>query len=310
MLIRPPANAVRFVADVTDWEHGALPVEGPIELNLPRGAILEYAFLDAAGRPLPDPDNPEQAQNPWRPYARVVRLAGAATVPKYPEELLGRVLRMRTGGRRLVVYEPPAGPAAALLVFDGVAYHRIGRLAHAAEALWRAGQIAPLRLVFSEPSNRDQEYRFSAELERHVLEEVLPAVERDMGALGTWGVWGASLGGLTALWLGLEHPDVFPRVGAQSPALRAVLGGRDARRDPEWLTGRYAQAAHAPALLAVQVGLLEWLLAPARRFAAVLAERGVQHAYREYPSGHNWTTWRLGLEAGLVDLFGVDLDVR
>jgi len=312
VVITPPANAVRFVADITDWEHGAWPLHGPgpVKLELPRGAVLEYAFLDASNRPFPDPDNPERAPNPWRPYARVVRLAGAATPPDYPEELLGRVQRVRAGGRRLVVYETPAGPAAALLVFDGVAYHRIGRLAHAAEALWREGAIVPLRIVFSEPEAREREYRFDTNLERHVLEEVLPEVERSLGAVEVWGVWGASLGGLAALWLGLEHPDVFSRIGAQSPALRAAPGGRDARRDPEWLAERYRQAERGPARIALQVGRLEWLLAPVRRFAAVLAERGTAHEYREYPSGHSWTTWRVGMGPGLVDLFGADLDVR
>ncbi|ADR37046.1 esterase [Oceanithermus profundus DSM 14977] len=310
VVITPPAGAVAFVADVTDWTHDPWPLRGPVELELPRGAILEYAFLDAAGAPLADPDNPASAQNPWRPYARVVRLRGAPSPPSYPKALLGRVHPLRTGGRRIVVYEPPAGPAASLLVFDGVAYHRIGRLAHAAEALWRDGAIVPLRLVFSEPEDREREYRFDPALERHLLDDVLPAVEAAFGPGGPWGAWGASLGGLAALWLGLEHPDVFARVGAQSPALLAAPGGRDARRDPEWLAERYRRAERGPARVALQVGRLEWLLAPARRFAAVLAERGTAHEYREYPSGHNWTTWRIGAAEGLVDLFGADLDVR
>ena len=46
---------------------------------------------------------------------------------------------------------------------------------------------------------------------------------------------------------------------------------------------------------------------PARRLTAVLAERGALHAYREFPSGHNWYTWRIGLAEGLLDLLGGDL---
>lgn len=310
VVIQPPAGAAGFIADVTDWTQDPWPVRGPVELELPRGAYLEYAFLDASGRPLPDPEGPERAENPWRPYASAVWTPGAARPPRYEEALLGQVHRIRAGGRRLAVYEPPAGPAASLVVLDGVAYHRIGKLAHAAEALWRDGAIVPLRLVFSEPEDREREYRFDAAFERHLLEEALPAVEAAFGAGGAWGLWGASLGGLAALWLGLEHPGVFARVGAQSPALLAVPGGRDARRDPEWLAERYADAARIPGRIAVQVGRLEWLLAPVRRFAAVLAAREATHEYREYPSGHNWVTWRVGLEAGLVDLYGSDLDVR
>jgi enterochelin esterase family protein len=49
-------------------------------------------------------------------------------------------------------------------------------------------------------------------------------------------------------------------------------------------------------------------LAPIRRFTAALADRGAVHEYREYPSGHNWYTWRLGIEDALLDLFGLDLE--
>jgi enterochelin esterase-like enzyme len=37
----------------------------------------------------------------------------------------------------------------------------------------------------------------------------------------------------------------------------------------------------------MQTGQIEWLLAPNRRFAAVLADKGYCHIYEELPSGHN-----------------------
>jgi len=306
--ITPPAGARWLISDYTAWKHDPLPLAGQVEYELPRGAYFEYAFLDAAGRPFADPDNPERADNPWYDYARAVRLPGAPQPPEYPGELLGAVERMSAGGRRLLVYEPPEEPQACLLVFDGVAYYRLGKLAHAAEGLWLDGRVVPLRIVFSEPRQRELEYRFDPGLERLVLDEV-PAALSGLGGPACSAVWGASLGGLAALWLALEHPDVFPAVAAQSPALLAEPGGKDAHSDPEWLRDRYQEAARLPRRLSIQAGLLEWLLPPVRRFAAAIAERGVVHEYREYPSGHNWHSWRLGIEAGLVDLFGTDLEV-
>jgi len=214
---------------------------------------------------------------------------------------------MSIGRQRVLLYEPPENPRACLLVFDGIAYYRLGKLAHAFEELWLAGRIAPIRIVFSEPRQREREYRFDPGLERLALDEV-PAVLSGLGGPACGAVWGASLGGLAALWLALEHPDAFPVAAAQSPALLAVPGGSDAHADSEWLLGRYREAARLPERLSLQVGLLEWLLPSVRRFTAVLAERGAVHEYHEYPSGHNWHTWRLGLETSLLDLFGVDLE--
>jgi len=306
--IWPHPQARWLISDFTGWKHRPLPFDGPVVYHLPRGAYFEYAFLDAAGRPFADPDNPDHADNPWHSYARAVRLPGAPQPPEYSRELLGAVERMSAGGRRLLVYEPPEPPRACLLVFDGVAYYRLGRLAHAAEKLWLEGRVVPLRIVFSEPRQREREYRFDLGLEKLVLDD-LPAALAGLGGPACSAVWGASLGGLAALWLALKHPDVFTAVAAQSPALLAEPGGKDAHSDPEWLRDRYQEAARLPRRLSMQVGLLEWLLPPVRRFAAVIAERGAVHEYREYPSGHNWHTWRLGIEAGLVDLFGVDLEV-
>ncbi|WP_457630168.1 alpha/beta hydrolase [Oceanithermus sp.] len=306
--IGPPPRARWLISDFTSWKYRPLLLEGPVEYRLPRGAYFEYAFLDAAGRPFADPDNPQRADNPWYDYARAVALPGAAAPPEYPGELLGAVERLTVGGRRLLVYEPPERPRGCLLVFDGVAYYRLGRLARAAEALWLAGRVRPLRIVFSEPADRESEYRFDAGLERLVLDELPAALAALGGGPDCDSLWGASLGGLAALWLALGHPDVFGAVAAQSPALLAVPGGGDAHADAEWLTERYAAAEATPERLAVQAGLLEWLLAPIRRFATVLADRGAAHEYREYPSGHNWHTWRLGIEDALLDLFGLDLE--
>ena len=54
-----------------------------------------------------------------------------------------------------------------------------------------------------------------------------------------------------------------------------------------------------------QTGQIEWLLAPNRRFAAALADKGYPYSYEELPSGHNWATWEQGLEPGLKYLFGL-----
>ncbi|WP_436410721.1 alpha/beta hydrolase-fold protein, partial [Thermus scotoductus] len=71
---------------------------------------------------------------------------------------------------------------------------------------------------------------------------------------------------------------------------------------PTGTGGGFWNAAEAEGLprIYLEVGLLEWLLAPVRRVAALLADRKVPHAYRERPSGHNWVTWKQALAPGLA----------
>ncbi len=297
----PPPGAKALVGDFTDWERAPLPLEGPITLEFPEGAYVEYAFLDGAGRPFPDPDNPERAENPWWSYPRAIRLPGfRPEAPPSPREE-PEVRRHRLGSRRFYVAETGPHPSATLVAQDGVAFYRLAGLHRVARALLEGGEIPPLRLVFVEPIDRRREYFFSEAYEEE-FHRVLLEVERLYGPLGEVALAGASLGALFSLWQALRHPR-FAKVLALSPALKAHPQGGDTYRDPEWLTERYAEAEGLPRVY-LEVGLLEWLLAPARRFAALLAERGVPHAYRERPSGHNWVTWRQALAPGLRYLFG------
>jgi len=303
--IIPPPRAKWLISDFTAWKHNPMPLSGPVVYRMPRGAYFEYAFLDKNKKPFADPDNATRADNPWYGYASAVRLAGSPRPPQYQNKLLGSVERVNLSGRRLLIYEPPEKPQACLLVLDGVAYYRLGKMAHAAEDLWLGGSAVPIKIIFSEPDQREREYRFDSSLEKLILNDIPRALASSSG-LGCSAIWGASLGGLAALWISLKYPSVFTAVAAQSPALLAMPGGNDAHSEPEWLLDRYHEASALPEYLTIQVGQLEWLLAPVRRFVATIAERGAVHRYYEYTSGHNWHTWRLGIKAGLLDLFGAD----
>lgn len=107
-----------------------------------------------------------------------------------------------------------------------------------------------------------------------------------------------------SIWLAWRHPDVFTHVSSQSVCLTAMPGGGNAYHDPEWLSEQMRQTPRQPFRLYVETGQIEWLLAPNRRFAALLADKNYLHSYREWPSGHNWTTWEQGLVPGLLSLFG------
>jgi enterochelin esterase-like enzyme len=132
----------------------------------------------------------------------------------------------------------------------------------------------------------------------------MPEVERQYPLTAEQGLWGASLGGLVSTWIAWRHAAIFTKVGSMSGCFTAHPEGRDEYHDPEWMTEQLATTAHRPLRFYTQTGQIEWLLAPNRRFAATLQDKGYAHCYEEYPSGHNWMTWEQGLEPGLRYLFG------
>ena len=325
----PPPWAVALAGDFTDWERErAMPVElsGAISLTLPRNSWTEYAWLDAAGQPFADPDNLRKSLNPWWNYPRAVEVGQYPTHPLWqaPEPAeRGTAHRLSwegqvfPGTRRLVVYTPPKlDPARSYPVYyvqDGVAFYRTGRLGELMDRALAAGLVTPAVLVFLEPQDRSSEYYLNDRYLDFLTAEVWPRVEAQFpvrrDAAGR-GLWGASLGGLISLYLGARHPGLFSKVAAHSGAFianpqAAARGEPQTRSGPEWLLTQLRDSPPRHLQVSLDTGTLEWLCAPNRRMAALMADAGVAHQYREYQSGHNWVTWRGALPEALLYLQGI-----
>ncbi|MDL2344034.1 alpha/beta hydrolase-fold protein [Deinococcus sp. MIMF12] len=322
----PPAGAAALVGDFTDWrKRAALPVVGgqSITLTLPRGAWVEYAWLDAQGKAFPDPDNAQKSLNPWWPYPRAAVVGeyvrhpvwhlpdatqkGTAHRLTWPGEVL-------PGTRRAIVYTPhghdPARPTPVYYVQDGVAFYRTGRLGEVMDRAVEAGLASGAVLVFVEPGDRSAEYYLNDRYLDFLRGEVFPRVEGVHATASERGLWGASLGGLISLHLGSGHPELFSRVVSHSGAFIARPGATDpdgtidTTTAGEWLRERLEASPPRHLRVSLDTGVLEWLTAPNRRMAASLADLGVGHQYREYPSGHNWVTWRDALPEAFLYMQG------
>lgn len=308
----PPRDATYLMGDFTDWDQAPLPILGPLTIEFPEGAYVEYAFLDTNKCPLPDPTNPTIPKNPWYDYHRSFTLPhNRFQSPPRPHIFRGSISdhtihsKVFQTERTYYVYEPPIPPVATLYVQDGEAYYRKLRFHEVAEALIEQNVVRPLRLVLIEPHDRTAEYWFNECYEAFLLTELLPVVEQRYGVTSERGLWGASLGGLVSAWLAWRNPQLFAQVASQSGCFTAAPQGGDYYHDPEWLTEQFATTTRRLLRFYVETGQIEWLLAPNRRFAAMLADKGYSHSYQERPSGHNWATWEQGLEPGLKYLFGV-----
>jgi enterochelin esterase-like enzyme len=329
----PPAGATALIGDFTDWKkRDPIAVQNgrPIALTLPRGAWVEYAWLDAAGQPFPDPDNAQRSLNPWWNYPRAAEIgryarhplttdhaADAAPIPRGESHRLSWEGQVFPGTRRAIVYTPPGYDAAqtypVYYVQDGVAFYRTGKLGELMDRALHAGLIRPAVLVFVEPGDRNEEYYLNDRYLDFLTQEVWPRTEGPYSvsaqASGR-GLWGASLGGLISLYLASTHPALFGTVVSHSGAFIAHPAGRqgssiDTTTAGEWLRERLQASPPRHLRVSLDTGTLEWLTAPNRRMAAALADLGVQHQYREYQSGHNWVTWKSALPEALLYVQGV-----
>jgi enterochelin esterase-like enzyme len=225
-------------------------------------------------------------------------------------EVPSRPLRARVE----VTLWSPAGvadgaPLPLLAVHDGPEYESRTGLTAIVAALADQGRIAPHRVALLAPGARDDWYSASAFYARALAGEVLPAVGRAVAVDGAPVGIGASLGGLAMLHAQRRHPGVlgglflqsasffmprfdhmekdFPRFGRIARFVRGVL------RDEPF--------AH-PVAATLTCGRDEDNVHNNRRVAAALQMQGYPAELHEAPGGHDWDTWRAGLEAHLADL--------
>jgi enterochelin esterase-like enzyme len=321
-------SAPQLIGDFNGWGWGEA---GPItlaqadaevwtySLHLPREAYIEYTYTpdyqDKQRPRLPDPFNKRRITNGMGKFNQFFDMPAAQHVPAWRGDLQGTVTQhllthdyLLAGGKRDVwLYKPPTRKHTPLLVvYDGKDYLTRARVLHIIEHLVNANQLPPLSvaLVQNGRAARFVEYNASETTLMMVTELVLPLAQHHLRLLdphkqhGAFGVLGASMGGLMALYTGLRLPNLFGHIISQSGAFQ--FGFQEV---PPLVT----ELVHSkkPRLRIWQdVGQFEWLLDTNRAFNQVLHERGYTVTYKEYAGGHNYTSWRDQLPSALRAVFG------
>lgn len=310
--------------DFNDWEgepltfsetgHGAWTASLP----LPPDAYIEYTFT-RAGAPLPDPYNRRTVSNGMgqRNHYFYMPAAGPSPLAKRQKDVpRGQVdhFRLPTGEllvgkkRDVYLYHPPAdGPYPLLVAWDGGDYLHRAHLARIADNLIAARRVRPFGMALVENGGpaRLVEYACSEAVLAFLEDMVLPLAYDELDLLdidaqsGCFGILGASMGGLMALFAGLRMPAVFGKVLSQSGAFSHVI-------DESVVYDLVAQSDRDRLQAWLDVGAYETLLAPNRRMKTLLASRGLLKGYYEYPAGHNYTAWSNDLWRGLEALFPVE----
>jgi enterochelin esterase-like enzyme len=315
--------APQLIGDMTDWAEG-----NPIDLEntapglwtttvaLPQDAYIEYAFWDGEQR-LADPLNPDTTPSGTGHENHYFYMpAGGPTglIRRNRRVPHGTVTRhaveddfLLAGSKRTVLlYHPPtAEPCPLLVVLDGQDCWRRARIANIVDNLIAQGRIRPIALAmpYHGGSARGVEYGCSEVTLCFLLLHVLDLASKELNLVdiranpGAYGILGASMGGLMALYAGLRAPAVFGRVLSQSAAF--ALGEHD--------TVVFDLVRHGPVTplrVWMSAGRYEWLLDSNRRMHRLLEKKGYDVAYHEHNGGHNYPAWRDHLGQGLEALFG------
>lgn len=313
-------TAPLLIGDFCGWEHGKpvrLSEEAPgcwaVTLEFLEDTYMEYVFWDGENR-VADPLNPHTTPDGFGHRNHYFYMGGAgpsplATLRAFPSGTVTR-FDLPTHGllagktRATWLYRPPVDePCPLWVVWDGRDYLNRARVVNIVDTLIAQERIRPvaLALVQHGGSHRPVEYMCSDMTLAFLNEAVFPKAREELDLVdpaaqpGAWGVMGASMGGLMALYAGLRMPDVFGQVLSQSGAFD--FDG--------WKPVVHPLVENGPRLplkIWMDAGRYEWLLEPNRNMYALLRERGYDAAYHEFSAGHNYPAWRDDLPQGLEHL--------
>ncbi len=324
-----PVEGIRLVADPAvpgPRDLGRVDDASAWRLDLPRPPLqrFEYRYDVTAGgstHTILDPDNPVTVPTAFgdrsvmeMPSYAPPRWLSAPAVEGERTEL--SLVAETSEPVPMTVWTPVSAsadePLPLLLVHDGPEYDRLAALTQFSGAMIAAGRVAPHRVALATPVLRDAWYSGSPGYLRTEAGAGLTHLAEQFPTRGPVVVMGASLGGLTALLVGLLSAGAMGTIGgvfAQSGSFFSV------RRDESESRFRYfgritravqqvldAPGTEHPLHVAMTCGALEENAANNRDMAAALRRAGHPVTYREVPDLHNYTAWRDSLDPLLTDL--------
>lgn len=319
-------EAPYLVGDFTGWESGDPLTMEMIEPNiwihqlmLPMDAYIEYAFQRGEKNSL-DPLNPRKTSNGVGGYNNFF------TMPGYKPTKFGRRSKNIPHGtltthhvatdylimgenRSVHLYQPPVkDPVPLMVVWDGQDYLNRMHLNTIIDNLIAKERIRPLALALVNnggQKSRVVEYACSEASLAFLTVDVIPLAINNLNLLdikampGAYGVVGASMGGLMALFTGVRLSEIFGNVLCQSGAFSWV--GNDSVVFDLLALGKLL-----PLKIWLDVGIFDipGLLLSNRKMSSLLNKRGYPFMYREYNAGHNYPAWRDEIWRGIEYLYG------
>ncbi len=195
--------------------------------------------------------------------------------------------------------KPPAtadgSDLLTLYLQDGTDYVNRAKAVQIQRNLVKAGKVKPFIMVFLDPKDRMKEYWASDDYAKFVAMEVVPAIDAKYNTLKNRdgrAIIGASLGGITSVWVGLKYPETFSKIGGQSSSF--WVDNERVVKELEKLDANKTKFKFY-----FDDGTLEGV-EDTRRVNVMLRGKGYSVTYLEGETGHNWTSWRDRLENAFV----------
>ncbi len=284
-------------------------------LVFPNDAYIEYAFCVDKKRKL-DPLNVDKVQNglgEWNNYFSMPAFEKSPFLIentgnpffKVRSQTLHDSLRLANGKRRVNFFIPPGeGPFPLLIIFDGQEFLQKGKIIQIIENLIKLDKLQSIAVALVENvyQNRFVEYACNDGTVSFITRNVIPAANALMPLIkteeenGAFGIMGASMGGLMALYTALRMPSIFRKVLCQAGAFK-MLG--DDFSIYEFIDG----AVRKPVEIWMNVGHFDFLYAENLRMKELLSKKGYPVELIVNNGGHNYTTWRNSIHLGLMRLF-------
>lgn len=302
-----------FASDFNGWEKvDRIPFkrisadQWKLDIDLASDAYIEYC-LYIGNRRISDPLNPDQTPNGLgkfnnffiMPDRKPLLIPTKTTQP----DLQGKIERLsvRTYGtiygksRNVSIYSPKfySADSPILIVLDGQDYLNRARINEIVDHLIISEQIPPMimALIDSNPVSRSPEYTCSESNLIFINQIVIPMVESKFGLNpiknrpGSYGILGASYGGLFSVYAGLRCPQVYGKVISQSGAF--VIN-----QHPFVVWDLLDLHKTISFDLYMSVGQFEPLLAQNSSFFEIIRKKSSKKLdFSVFPAGHNYPAW-------------------
>ncbi len=312
-----PAQSMAIAGDATGWNPALimLTFQGTtfwyFSCNYESDARLDYKFVKDGSDWILDPLNPRTCVGGYGPNSEL-RMPAYVSPPEIvyynniPHGTVKDTLFNSTilgNSRTVKVYLPPDYSTSqseypVILFHDGLEYITLGSALNVLDYLIAHRLITPVIAVFVPPVDRTAEYAGSKIdiFTGFIVTELMPDIDsryRTRNDPSVRATIGASNGGNISLYIGLNHPENFGRIAAQSSNVQPVI------------SSGFSTPPKKNLELYIDIGKYDIpvLIPMVNNLAQILTTNGYTHIYHLWHEGHSWGNWKAHLALPLMQFF-------